>query len=1239
MSESRWTEDQEKAITTRNKNILVSAAAGAGKTAVLVERIIRLLLDTPNPPDVDRVLVVTFTNAAAHEMKERIAGALQKRREQNPDDKRLARQLLLLNKASISTLHSFCMEIIRHNYEQLVLPGDLALDPRFRVADETEITLLKLDVLEELFEDKYNGEEQLFLDLVEGFGGERDDKLLQDLVLKIYEFSRSQPQPKVWLKEACSLFKAGIENDTVGVLFANLLESIRIPLEETLWKLEEAIKLASGPEGPSVYLPVLWEDRDNLAAFIKNDLEWDRLHTFLEEITFKNLKACRGEVDENIKSRVQKLRNEAKDTLKKIKQEYFSRSREELISDMNAMAPLMESLCVLVDDFNIELLKAKIEKNVVEFSDLEHFALKLLRQETEEGWVPSPLAHRLRNRYVEVLVDEYQDINNVQESILSSIKSDTNMFMVGDVKQSIYGFRLADPNLFLEKYHLFGRSQEQDERIILACNFRSRSQIVDSVNFFFCQVFSLRLGGIAYDRDAQLVYAAGYPRESAEETLEMTGGIQLCLLESQGPEHDENNEHPGEEDQAKPAELDDNEDLDALQMEARVVAGKIKGLLGKKVWEKGSGQYRELTYRDVVVLLRSTRGVAPAFLEEFRRQGIPAYADIGSGYFAAQEVQLMLSLLKIIDNPRQDIPLAAVLRSAITGISAAELAEIRLKRPRGDFYDALRLAARKGEGKEGGRLKEFLRKLHFWRTLSRRSSLPDLIWRLFSETGYYDYVGALPGGKQRQANLRALYNRAGEYESTNLKGLFKFLRFLEKIQESNNDLGTARALGEREDVVRIMSIHKSKGLEFPVVFLAGLGRKFNQMDLQAEILIDKDLGLGPPWVDCVNRLKYPTLIKLAIKNKLKGELLAEEARILYVALTRARESLIMVGSIKDLEKRVKKWSIVLSQEEWEMPLSQVKGAGTYLDWIGPALLRHPDGEPLRELLGVTGGAIFKDADSHWDIQLMNRKAVQLTLREEAVSEDLERIRNLTPLLTEDENDSLAASRLEWRYPYQSMTLIPAKLSVTEIKHRYQQLTQDQESSQTYGRLRQFTKKPLLLLEEGKLTASERGSALHLVLRHLDLTADLSELGLEEQITSLVGRNLLTGLQADSIDKGGLAAFFRGSLGKRIIKSTHVMREVPFTLAVPAAELYPRVDAENSGSLVVQGALDCLFWEGDYWVLVDYKTDMISRDTIPSFIERYRIQLQIYSRAVETILKNPVGEKILYSFYLDEAISV
>ena len=757
-----WTREQETAIYHRGENILVAAAAGAGKTAVLVERIIQRVLDPNQPVDVDRLLVVTFTNAAAQEMRERINSALTRHCQGNPTDKHLKRQLLLLNRASISTLHAFCLELIRQNYYQLSLPGGLSLDPRFRIADDTEAMLLQLEVLEELFEDKYAEENKLFLELVEGFGGERDDKILQDLVLKLYQFSRSHPQPSLWLAHVKNSFQASLEDEITQSLFSNLLESIIIPLEDGLEKLKEALRLALSPGGPAVYEKNLKEEilllQDILA---KAKVSWQAVYEAMQSLRFNSLKPCRGEVDEVLKEQVQGFRNEVKKSLQQLRQEYFTRSPAELLQDMHDMAPLMGALCHLVEEFSFRFLKTKLQRNIIDFSDIEHFTLALLRIEEGGQWLPSPLALKLRNRYEEVLIDEYQDINPVQEAILALVSRQNgekpNMFMVGDVKQSIYGFRMAEPGLFLAKYRAYGHEPgTRGKKIILAENFRSRQEIIQGVNYVFRQLMSPKVGGITYDREAELVCGACYPPVTGSGTA----AFEVHMLQRN---FDQGEGYQQEEKEVNPEDYPENEELDTVQMEARFVGRRILQLFSGEdeggpfmVWERGKGGYRPVTYRDIVVLLRTTRGQAHTYLEVFRQLGIPAYAEVGTGYFAAQEVQTMVALLKVIDNPRQDIPLAATLRSPLVGLTAEELANLRLHRPYGDFYDSLRLAARKESGGLGEKLRAFLQKLQSWRTYARRNSLVDLIWLLYRETGYYDYAGAMPGGKQRQANLRAL---------------------------------------------------------------------------------------------------------------------------------------------------------------------------------------------------------------------------------------------------------------------------------------------------------------------------------------------------------------------------------------------------------------------------------------------------------------------------------------------------
>ncbi len=1249
MEKPIWTREQETAIYYRGDNILVAAAAGAGKTAVLVERIIQRVLDPIQPIDVDKLLVVTFTNAAAQEMRERINRALTRRYQENPTDKNIERQLLLLGKASISTLHAFCLEIIRQNYYQLSLPEGLALDPRFRIADDTEAMLLKLEVLEELFEDKYAVEDGTFLELVEGFGGEKDDKILQDLVLKLYEFSRSQPDPALWLQHVQHSFRASLEDEATRSLFHSMLENIVISLEDGLEKLREAQRLALSPGGPAVYNKNLTEEIQLLEDILaKTKISWQEVFAAMQGFKFNPLKPCRTEVDEVLKKEVQQLREEVKKTLQQLSKEYFNRSPLELLEDMRDMAPLMGGLCHLVEEFSFRFLKAKLQRNILDFSDIEHFTLALLRKKEEGQWLSLPLAEKLRNRYEEVLIDEYQDINPVQEAILALVsRQDTerpNMFMVGDVKQSIYGFRMAEPRLFLAKYHTYGQQPGvRGKKIILAENFRSRQEIIQGVNFIFRQIMSEKVGGIIYDREAELVYGANYPPRTGPGTA----ALEVHILEN-NIDRDEKIQSETMEENAGDF-YPENEDLDSVRLEARLIGRRILQLFSGEgpeggpflVWDRGKGEYRPVTYRDMVILLRTTRGQAHTYLEVFRQLGIPAYAEVGTGYFAAQEVQIMIALLQIIDNPRQDIPLVAVLRSPIVSLAAEELAKIRLQRPYGDFYDALRLAARKESGRLGEELRTFLQKLQGWRTYARRNSLVDLIWLLYRETGYYDYVGAMPGGKQRQANLRALLDRAKQYESTTYRGLFKFLRFLEKLEETNNDLGAARALGENEDVVRIMSIHKSKGLEFPVVFLAGLGKRFNQQDLQQDILLDKELGLGPVWVDYRQRLKYPTLAKMAIKNKLRKELLAEEIRLLYVALTRAREQLILVGTLKDCEKKIKSWGKVVSRKEWELSPGILREAACYWDWLGPCLMRHRSGEPLRARdtsLGCPAPSLA-NYPVEFKISFWDRNTLQITKEENSgdYRTYLDKVRQLEPVPISPVETSGIMDRLAWSYPQRALVDIPAKLSVTEIKNRYQYLTQDQTASPAFVHWRELTKRPRFLQDRKGLSASEKGSAYHLVMRHLDVSQELDRNNIEGQIRNMVEMELLTPAQGEAVDVHKIEKFFNTSLGQRMQKAEKLLREVTFTLALPVAELYVDVKDYPGESILVQGTIDCLWEEGEGFILVDYKTDLVTVETLEKLRSRYHIQMMLYSRAVEQILKKPVQEKILYSFALDQPL--
>jgi len=1311
LSKGNWTREQEAAIRTRNCNLLVSAAAGAGKTAVLVERIVRRILDEKNPVDVDRLLVVTFTNAAAGEMKERIGAALRERLKENPGERRLQRQLLLLGKASISTLHSFCLELVRQNYYHLKLPEGIALDPRFRIADEIEGVLLKSEVLEDFLEEKYALGEPAFLALVEALGGERDDQALQDLVLKLYDFSRSQADPSAWLQGVAANFRAEHEH-RIEPLFGRLAQSIAVALEEAIDLLDLAQRIARQPGGPAAYLPVLEAEKDQLTALLALcQQDWEKAFAELSQFSFGALKACRAEVDEFLKQQVQGFRNQAKGIIKSLQEEYLSRSPAELVRDMQEMAPLMECLCFMVVEFSLRYLKEKLARNLLDFNDLEHFALQLLREkaeqtggekgpEAEAEWVPSELAWRLREKYEEVLVDEYQDINGVQEAVLAMVSrtdSETpNLFMVGDVKQSIYGFRLAEPGLFMHKYESYSEKEGARERkIMLAKNFRSRQNIVDGVNFVFRQLMVPGLGGINYGREHELVFGADFlPEEELVDPrkpdgTENTGAAKMSaetensgteengaaenggtgafeqprrplefilierddttgLLDETGAAASRDDDKHGSGRELNGEEPEEEEELDAVQAEARIIGRRILALQKEmRIWDKESQTFRAPQFRDMVILLRSIKATAPVFLDEFRKLGIPLYAETGSGYFAAQEIQLMLSLLRVIDNPNQDIPLAAVLLSPVVGLTVEDLARIRLC-SKDNLFHALRLAARVEKGALKEKLGTFLCGLRNWRTFARRKSLVELIWLLYRETGYYDYAGAMPEGKQRQANLRALLDRAKQFEDTTMKGLFKFLRFLERLEKAESDLGTARALGENEDVVRLMSIHKSKGLEFPVVFVGGLGRKFNLREIQGDVLLDKDLGIGPVWVDPALRLKYPTLAKLVVREKLKEEMLAEEVRILYVAMTRAREALILVGSARNLPQQVKKWSQSLAGRSWGLSKAVLNQARGPLDWLGPCLLRHRAAKALRQAAGSpdTGWEVTEKDPAPWRIVLEGVRQVQAEEKEASVDyrEELAVVRRLEPVESSpgvqdaflQATHDFIEQRLSWEYPYRILADIPTKLTVTEIKNRFQYLSGRQEDSEPLLPLRRFAQRPRFLQEKG-LLASEKGAALHLVMRHLDLPNALAPEKVEAQLAEMVQREILSTQQAESIRVNEIVRFLQSPLGERMLQSKELQRELSFTMSLPTRELYGEAGGIAGETIILQGTIDCLFEEDGAFVLLDYKTDAVKAGEEEILKERYKIQLDLYARAVETIFGRPVKEKLIYSFALQQAL--
>lgn len=1259
---STWTDEQWQAIVAKGSDILVAAAAGSGKTAVLVERIIRKIsMDT----DVDRLLVATFTKAAAAEMKERIRLALERALEQHPGSEHLRRQLALINQAAITTVHSFCMDVIRRYYPLI------GLDPGFRIANTTEAELLRMEVLDQLLEQRYSEaagqEDSPFIRLVDDYGGERGDEPLYRLVLQLYDFSRSHPWPDRWLESAAGVFKQlAVDELAQSRWMAGLTQELRLALDGACAMARQAIGVARLPEGPAGYVAQLEEDLAQLEGLLQGvrELPWQQWQASFQSAQLGRLKPLKkGSCDEQLQEQVKELREQLKELLDQTKGELAARMPGEFASELAALGPQMRELAQLAIDFAAAYEEAKRKRSLLDFSDLEHYCLRILRDpaSTEEQVLPSAAALEYQQQFDEILLDEYQDTNMVQEAIVSllSRRSPGNRFMVGDVKQSIYRFRLAEPNLFLHKYKSF--AEEGDGlRIDLARNFRSREEVVDGVNDVFRAIMREKVAEMDYDRSAELVCGAAYP-PPARAGADSPYAVELALLDRSGmPEAEEELMEP---ENREGAAAEEAAELATAQLEARWIALQIRRLMegdaasgtaAFTVYDSKRKASRPLLWRDIVILLRATQQWAPVVIEELQAAGIPAYAELSSGYFEATEVETMLSLLRIIDNPYQDIPLAGVLRSPLYGLSAEELAIIRIAAARGAYYDAVKAAvAADMPAALRERLERFTAQLDNWREEARQGSLADLIWLIYTETGYYDLVGGLPGGVQRQANLRALHDRARQYEETSFRGLFRFLRFVDRMRESGGDLGTARALGEQEDVVRILSIHKSKGLEFPVVFVAGLGKMFNMQDLNRPFLMHKELGFGPKVVDRELRVSYPSLPYLAIRKQMRMEMLAEEMRVLYVALTRPKEKLILVGTAKDAGKQLERAQSLV--KDGSLPDYALASARRSLDWLLPLALQGGAGAELLAIdsAGAPGlqGWRFAIAPA----ALLGAEAAAAAAdpwEDERRRSRREQLAALRPVELDEPERAAAVNRaiesLSWRYPQQAAAALAAKTSVTEMKRLYSALDQQQAAELSWvrsgfadsgnmsaggsGPASGLSLRRPRFMEERALSAAELGTLNHLVMQHVPLERELAAAELEAELDGLQKRLLITARQREAVNTAAIVQFLSSPLAERLRHATWLRREVPFSYRLPAERLHDGGEAElEREAVLIQGVIDCLFRDERGLVLLDYKSDRIIDGRYEQAAERHRFQLQLYAEAVREIWGEQVAECFIFFF--------
>lgn len=1256
---TRWTEEQLSAIETIGCNLLVAAAAGSGKTAVLVERIIRIITNEENSVDIDSLLVVTFTSAAASEMRERIGDAISKTLEKNPNSKILQRQLALLNKSNITTMHSFCLDIIKNNFHVI------DLDPNFRIGDDTECTLLKVDILSDLFEDKYDEGDEVFLKVVEAFGGSKDDNKLRDIVLDLYKFSMSGPWPEKWLREKAEEFNINYVEELDKAKWSEVLkESIAIEVYSFVKTINLAIDICEDTMGLEKYIDNFKEDLVQMEQVMESlGGTLQEVYDSLSNVNFSKLSSVKKKdvADLDAQKKVQDIRKDVKAKISKLQKDVFATSLDEAVRGIHYMYPQIKCLSELVIEFKKRYSEKKKSKGILDFNDLEHLCLKILISEDEEGNInPSKVAQELRERFAEVLVDEYQDSNNVQETIVNMVSrkflDNPNVFMVGDVKQSIYRFRQAKPELFLDKYNTYSQTEgDLNRKIMLYKNFRSRNEVIESVNFIFSSLMSKIVGELEYDEKEALNLGADYKVVDDENTfitsdeedreIKVAGSVEVHILNKAGDETEET----GEDDKSEEgAEEEQEEELDAIQLEGRIVARRIKELMNPKdgsaymVWDKGLEKYRRIKFKDIVILLRATKNWSEVFVEELGLEGIPVYADTGTGYFQTTEIRTIMSLLHIVDNPMQDIHILATLRSPIFGFSSEELTNVRLLNKKKYFYETI-LEICDGEYDEiiGSGFKNkciyFKDTLDKWRERVLYTPIDEFIWYLYSDTSYLGYVGAMSNGVQRQANLKILFQRAKQYEQTSFKGLFNFINFINKLKKSSGDLGSAKILGENENVVRIMSIHKSKGLEFPVVFLSGCGKQFNLMDLNKDILFHDELGLGTDCVDVDRRISYATLPKHAIRKKFKLETLSEEMRILYVAFTRAKEKLIITGAASNLEKACKSWCSAASLDKEIIPPAEVLKGKSYLDWIGMALALHSCGEPIRE---IGGGDIKINTEnlSTWSIDFWNKSNIFVDELEETVDE-LQDKNLFIDEVAVDINEEIKR-RLDFKYKYSEAASLPSNISVSDLK----KAAYEDNDSETYSLFKSETlRKPRFIQEEKGLSASERGTVMHFIMQHINFEAVDKIDDIKLQVSKMIEKELLTEEEAKTINPWKIKKFFESDLGIRILKAHKdgrtVYRELPFFTEIPSTRVNKELGEELYGNekLRLQGVIDCFFEEEDGIVLLDYKTDYVGEGGSEEILKKYEIQIELYSDTLEKITGNKVKEKYLYLFYNDEQI--
>lgn len=1281
----KWTPEQESAIiapkdsSLDNQTLLVAAAAGSGKTAVLVERIITRLKDMDNPLSVQELMVVTFTKAAAQEMSARIGLALAKAMESTEDaamQERLERQLNLLPSAHISTLHSFCQWVIRSYFYKL------DINPTARIGNEAEMALLQQEVLADLLTKSY--EEGLYniYELADFFSDDKSDAGLTAKIMSLYNYAMSLANPDGWLRKALEPYKEAMTVNPSETLWGQYMWDQHVAVIDRIReRLERMEQILLDPVGPHKWQNI-YDNQLAALSMLSNAQTWDDMgeackhtDTFIKD-RFNKLGE---EVDPSLQAEFKSLGSQNKDDLKAMQAAVFTVPEATLQDQFKAQYPIIEGLVELTIAFHKAYRDMKQEQGIMDFSDLEHLCLALLVEPgTEDDPQPSDVAKELQDTFKEIMVDEYQDTNGVQETIINLISRVDNRFYVGDVKQAIYSFRMADSSLFMEKYNTYGDTDAVERRIDLAKNFRSHENILAATNFLFYQIMTEEAAELNYTEAESLI--PGRIVEDAPEDW-VGGDVELQLLDVSKDTLS-----------ASESDEDEGDDPENNERELDFIIQKIKEIHGaKKKVQNPDGTFRQIEWRDFAILRRSLAGWGTRAVEAMRQAGIPAVVNERDGYFEAQEIQLLLALLSIIDNPEQDLPMAAVLHSGLVGLDANELGALRLS-GEGSLWSLMPAYAEEAQDE---RLLAFIDHMERWRTLSRRHGVTDLLWDIYESQDYVNYVGAMPNGLVRRANVLALYDRAKGYEASGFRGLFRFLRFVESLRDSNQDMPLANVVSEADNVVRLMTIHKSKGLEFPVVFLSGVQKGFNMMDLRSELLIDKNAGLGLKGYFPDIRVSFPTMPWFYVKDVKEAALKAEEERILYVALTRARDKLIMTGHFKGFKNAKGKLSTLgelikntASVEGQQLPTDIITQANTYLDWLIMGFARHLDGgNPLRVAIEYEGPTYFDLPDKKCRIKVEVHDGSlygDLDYKADIDETTINKVRELKAVNAVELPQEIE-DRFNYSYPYSDATRRTAKISVSELKRRFQEreleagtidtlnepiVTVDTEAKRAVSDaiLGQaikldvpnadsnatsnesvptitvsaddlansvFGRKPQALQsEEDVLTGAQWGTLMHEAMQWLPL-AQYTQASLTKELDGLVTKGTFTEEERNLLSDTSLYKFFSSDLGKRLINAKRIERELPFSMLFEGKRVYDTL--EDGENLFLQGIIDTAFEEDGEWVLVDYKTDRVKSGE--DLIKRYKIQMDLYKEALQRLTGMPVKASYIYSFRLHDAISI